>query len=163
MKNWLITDTHFNHEKIKALAGRPDNYQDLIIKNWCAVVATEDIVIHLGDVIFSRQSELSEIIMKLPGRKILVRGNHDHEKNHWYIERGFDFVCDSFTWRDILFTHIPVKIPDGIRLNVHGHFHNDDHRSQEESIQVIYDEEKHRLLAIEKTNYKPVLLDDVIK
>jgi calcineurin-like phosphoesterase family protein len=52
-KIWLITDTHFYHDRIIELAHRPKNYHELIINNWKWLVNEDDTVIHLGDIYFS--------------------------------------------------------------------------------------------------------------
>ena len=38
----------------------------------------------------------NDIFNKLPGRKVLVMGNHDKKSARWYSEHGFDFVCNMF-------------------------------------------------------------------
>lgn len=127
-KIFVIADTHFSHKKMEEV-GRPKNFNDIIIKNWNSLVRSNDIVIHLGDVIFSRASELSSINKRLNGIKILVKGNHDKNKFYWYMERGFNFCCDAFRLDNIYFTHEPtVEIPSGCLYNVHGHIHNGGHR-----------------------------------
>ena len=52
------------------------------------VVQDDDIVVFGGDIQASKQGRewIGKIIPKLKGRKILVRGNHDHFKNEEYIE-----------------------------------------------------------------------------
>src|SRR4051794_5722547 len=107
-QTWIITDTHFNHDRMIELCGRPANFRDLIIENWKAMVGPEDMVFHLGDVIFSRAAEISGIMAGLPGRKILVRGNHDMERTQWYLKRGFDFVCYGFAYKNVYFSHKPA-------------------------------------------------------
>ena len=49
---YLISDTHFYHNKIGKYCGRPDNWFDLIINNWNRTVKNSDIVLHLGDFSF---------------------------------------------------------------------------------------------------------------
>ena len=156
---YLISDTHWNHNKICELAGRPENYQELITKNWNDIVKDDDLVVHLGDVIFSRASELSGILDSLNGRKVLVRGNHDHERTNWYLKKGFSFVCDSFIKKGMLFSHEPMEVTGDLKCNIHGHLHSEHHRSTEDY--PFYDKEKNILISIEE-NFSPVLLDDII-
>ena len=63
-KIYIISDTHFNHDKIIELEKRDKNYKNIIMKKWNKNVNDDDIIIHLGDVIFSNASELSEIDRK---------------------------------------------------------------------------------------------------
>ena len=83
MKTWLITDTHFNHARIIEYEGRPADYQNLIVSNVRRLVNHEDLVIHLGDVILGRQSELPEFKGHMRGTRLLVRGNHDSQTDAW--------------------------------------------------------------------------------
>lgn len=158
-QDWLITDTHFNHAKIIELCSRPQNSQQLIIENWQRLVRPEDTVFHLGDVIFSRASELKPILDSLPGKKILVRGNHDMNKSQWYVDRGFTFVCYGLEHQHAYMTHKPSKhLPEGCTVNIHGHLHNTPHRDAEYEPRPY-----HRLLSIELENYTPILLSDFLK
>lgn len=160
---WLITDTHFNHDKMVELCGRPANHTQLILENWRNAVSEQDTTFHLGDVILGRQSEMEAMIRSVPGKKILILGNHDQEKPSWYMKRGFDFACEAFVHKGILFTHYPAQVlPVGataekITLNIHGHLHNSTHHGD------IPLHPWNKKLAIEETNYKPVLLEDFIR
>ncbi len=57
------------------------NHREKIIKSWKETIRPEDTVIMAGDLSWamSMESALSDLAMlgSLPGRKILVRGNHD--------------------------------------------------------------------------------------
>lgn len=159
MKIWLITDTHFNHENIKEYSGRPDDFTERTIKNWSSMVSDNDLTIHLGDVIFSKAGTLTEILTTIPGRKVLVMGNHDR-KPRWYMTHGFAFACYRFELGHSLFVHEPqFELPAGCDRVIHGHLHNDAHRSDEypEPIPPY-----NRLLSLELEDYKPVLLEEFI-
>lgn len=156
MKTYVISDTHFNHTRICELTGRPADFNQLIIKNWQAIVNKDDLVIHLGDVILGRNSELKGIMGELPGRKLLVRGNHDREKPIWYLERGFTVVTDGIILHDILFTHEPEFIlPKKVKWNVHGHLHNS--KPKIEDINPL--QPFHKLFVLEH-EYKPIELNE---
>lgn len=148
--------------------GRPENFTELILKNWEQVTDEDTITIHLGDVIFSNASELGDMLKRIKGTKILVMGNHDLNRESWYMSKGFSQVVDSFGMHvdgvgDVLFTHIPRPKDSHYALNVHGHFHNTDHRSLEPEILEYYDPTYHKLLAIENTDYKPVEVNEFLK
>jgi len=158
VRYWLVTDIHKNHLNILKYCNRPPNFMDILIKNWCMLIKPTDVVIDLGDVIFHNSSELTGFLMSVPGTKILVRGNHDkHNSDSWFINHGFSFVCDQLVIGDTLITHKPVVVPDNIRLNLHGHIHNVPPANWEKPlVDILCD--KHRLLSLEKVNYRPVLL-----
>jgi calcineurin-like phosphoesterase family protein len=159
MKRWVIADTHFGHQMLIDEGHRPAGYDQRIIKQWCALVANDDLIIHLGDVALpdSNQAVWDSIRSVLPGRKVLVMGNHDKRSAKWYMERGFAFACDAFELRGILYTHRPNPvIPAGIRFNIHGHLHSGEHRAFEALPQ-------HRLVSLEETSYAPVQVDKVAR
>ena len=53
MKYWITSDTHFGHDKLIDIAGRPENFEELIFKrHHIQDIKEEDVVIHLGDVSF---------------------------------------------------------------------------------------------------------------
>jgi calcineurin-like phosphoesterase family protein len=145
---------------------RPSDYNELIIKHWNEVVANDDIVYHLGDVIFGDKKLCKSIMEQLKGTKFLIKGNHDEKPDEFYLENGFTGVFDSVILSDgILLSHAPRQLTDDITINIHGHFHGDDHRKQNRFYpfyeQIL--EDRHYLLAIENTNYYPVLLEEIIR
>ena len=183
MSIWIIADTHFYHENIIKFQGRPNDFNKQIIKNWNKLVQYDDLVIHLGDVILglNKEQTLPGILATLPGKKILCRGNHDPNPATWYMERGFDFVCDYFVYQDIAFSHAPltplppqalVNDQRSVNWNIHAHFHKGLHRISPVSPthkEKYYDpayynahKEKYILVQIEDS-LSPVMLDEVIK
>lgn len=159
---WLVTDSHWNSD---FKGRRPESYGWDIISNCRKVIAVQDILIHMGDVIDKKESELSGLLAAIPGKtKILIRGNHDLKGNNWYMNKGFDFVCDQMVIGSVLLSHIPQQIfPVGVRINIHGHFHDNEWErieKYEPQIAAFYDKKRHRLLAMEHTGYKPVRLDE---
>jgi len=163
LKVWVITDTHFNHQKMCEYEDRPENFNELIVANWNRLVGPDDAVIHLGDVIVGQQSEMEAIVRGLNGSKILVRGNHDQESNTYYLRKGFSFVCDTFSMGDVVFSHRPLEtFPDGCRFNVHGHFHRKGHRYQEYQ-EFFKDRDLNRYWPIHiEDTFAPVLLRSLL-
>lgn len=165
-KVWIISDTHHFHENIKKFESRPEDFNEKIIKNWCNLVNENDIVFHLGDVIFSRPGELGWILDKLPGKKILTLGNHDRNNAMWFMNKGFDFACEQFVWShegvgDILFSHKPVTPlhNNDIVYNIHGHFHRNKVRKDYEHNKYYHAHlHRYKLLQIEDT-LAPIELD----
>lgn len=155
MNVWIITDTHWWQEGKKI--DRPDNHTELQFKQWGSKVKADDLVIHVGDVTWNSRNLYFDL-SKLPGRKVLVRGNHDKESLTWYMRNGFEFACESFVFKKVLFTHAPANELPGIAImNVHGHLHGNTHRHGEFTPQPW-----HKLLAIENTHYAPVAFDKFV-
>ena len=157
MKYYLTTDTHFHHEKIKDYCQRPDDFEQKIVSGW-NFLNKQHILIHLGDICVGRETEAHEkYILPLKCKKILVRGNHDRKSSTWYMEHGWDWVCNSMTLerqnKKILFSHDP-KVWDGYwDVNFHGHFHNANHRRWEAELKNDLLKGQ-RLLALEYNNYQ---------
>lgn len=160
MKYFVIADTHFGHKSLAdKYQSRPADFEKKIITNWRRMVKAEEIVIHLGDITVGTSTDWSFIIPDLPGRKILVLGNHDKKTESWYMANGFDFCCSSFVWNmyglEIAFSHEPI-FTGTFDLNVHGHLHLERHRE-------IETDSRHFLFSLEKTNYQPRLLETIVK
>ena len=163
---YVTTDLHINHKALLEYESRPDNYESLIIKNHNYIVTDKDIVIILGDVCFgtevmSFEEAWIKLFNPLKGRKILVKGNHDTKTTTWYLEHGFDFVCDSFSLyryaKHILFTHKPKSLEElkDYDYNVHGHTHAKNFHKR------IFNE-KNILVSLELLNYTPIKLNKLI-
>lgn len=147
-KDWLITDTHFDHDNIGVYCDRPDGWMKKIIDNWKRLVQPEDIVIHLGDVQVGRRQNLCEIIKDLPGHKVLVLGNHDKKSPSWYASNGFEIAVTAMVYKGVTLTHKPSEVLfTGTDINIHGHVHNNIWTPSQPF---------QRLLAIEHVNYMPV-------
>lgn len=184
-RTWIITDTHFFHKKMEdiviwatnhdAKCFRPKNFSYKIKTEWNRLVKENDLVYHLGDVVWS-SGKLKDWMFQLAGTKILVKGNHDRKPFQWYLERGFAAVCDSIVvdyrvmikskyrimeYTKALLSHKPMDIPEGVDINIHGHFHNiPRERWEPELVAKLTD--NHYLLALEETKYRPVLLNRAI-
>lgn len=160
MKTWIISDTHFGHDAlVKKYQVRPANYQDLIVKSWRAMVSQEDLIIHLGDLIVGNEASWIPVLSELPGRKILVAGNHDKRTYSWYMKNGFDFCCSGFVLSkyglEIYFSHVPIQ-EGKFDLNVHGHLHNGRHHT-------IATDSRHFLVALEELGYHPLTLKYIVE
>lgn len=167
MKIWLTTDTHFGHDKMIEWCGRPSNHEEIILRE-LRKVPSDAILIHLGDICMGKDEYWNEqfhLNTAQCKKKILVRGNHDNKSDSWYLDRKWDFVCDTFSTKyfgkKILFSHIPQSIELCHDINIHGHLHNTDHRNYEHEIKTVLSP-RHILLAIENTDLKPVNLCNFI-
>ena len=149
---FLITDTHLGHQNMLKSCGRPARFTNLILDSCHKMVRSNDTLIHLGDVAWNEEELMR--FMKLPGHKVLVRGNHDKKSTPYYMEAGFDLVVDSMTMTlqgiQILFSHAP-QYGHTADINIHGHQHD-----------LHYEDVFHRYwpLALEHMGYRPLPLND---
>lgn len=110
-KVWLSSDTHFGHVRaLEIMPNRPwttlDNMNQGMLDNFNEVVAPDDFLIFVGDVVMGKKWEnVPNFMRRLHGQKILIRGNHDGgfgetgEKqakwNQLYLDNGFVQVLDG--------------------------------------------------------------------
>lgn len=163
---YLTTDTHFNHYKlVEVFKERPSDFEQRIVRG-LKELPSDCTLIHLGDLSMGDRELGQQYWDNATGHiknKILILGNHDKTAN-WFYERGWSFVCNQFVLHQfgkvLLFSHEPQdrKNFSCTSLNIHGHTHGNTHR--DEDLTDIYDPAYHIEIALEKTNYKPVLLNE---
>ncbi len=164
MNYWIISDTHFNHQKLEEWGGRSGDWQTTL---WFFLdcIPKEDILIHLGDICIGNDQEIHNLISALQCKKILVRGNHDKKSAQWYMEHGWDFVCDGlellFHGYYLYLSHRPQRQTSYFTQNIHGHTHGNLHRSEEYT--DFYDPQYHKDISPEIVGYKPLRLDTFVK
>jgi calcineurin-like phosphoesterase family protein len=159
--DWVITDMHFFHDVMWQKWGiRPPDFTQRIIDNLRRMLTPQDTLYDLGDSILYKYTELKGILDSIPGRKVHIMGNHDRKTRNWYARNGYATSLEMAVVGDVLLSHKPIRVfPDGVRLNVHGHWHNDEHRVKPE----WWSPTTHRVLALECTNYCPVKLVEIAR
>jgi calcineurin-like phosphoesterase family protein len=166
MKTWIISDTHFGHRKLEEW-GRPADFEKLIFKG-LKQIGADDLVIHLGDFCIGDDVKWHNAFFSVlsSNKRILVKGNHDHKSNTWYLEHGWHFVCDEFSdvyfGKKILFTHEPRRRYKNsaygvFDFNYHGHLHGNAHRLDDE-VKEWYDNTYNKDFSADVMDYKPYLL-----
>ncbi len=132
---WVIADTHFWHDSLcrPDYESRPADHTARIARAWRDLVAPDDWIVHLGDVGFASKDKLAGLICGLPGRKLLVWGNHDRFSAAAARGIGFEIACRGLEIRlpdsrRILLSHRPDRSREYVRypghFNVHGHVHS---------------------------------------
>lgn len=165
MKRWITSDTHFFHDKIAQYCNRPKDHSTIIAANLTKYVGPKDILYHLGDVTFGSYDTLAAILKFIPGKKVLVRGNHDRWTDSRYLELGFDMVADAIAIGDVLLTHKPID-PGPYAINLHGHLHNlgySDIKSFREDYGRFGKDGRHILYAPELYDYRPVQIEKLVR
>lgn len=165
LDTYIVSDTHFGHDNIVRYCNRPQNHEQVIVQNWNAIVQDDDVVLHLGDLIFN-SSRGSVFARQLKGRKFLLKGNHDSGSNKWFEDRGFTKLpFPTLYWAHdgnrILFTHKPYLGSDiPWDINIHGHIHNNGYHMDE--LSSLDPNRDYRNVSIEVMDYKPVRLEEVL-
>ena len=161
---WVLSDLHLGHDNIISYRNRPfrdvSQMNNALFDRWAGTVdweAPDTMLVCVGDVAMKRGMTEANFarIAAMPGRKILVPGNHDFGETGELRVEGFDEVCALlFAEGDpkLFFTHVPIRadaIPPGW-VNVHGHTHNDPPT-----------ESAHINVSVEQLDYRPVALSRI--
>lgn len=155
---YLISDTHFNYKNIIKYENRPfasvEDMNKQLISNWNSTVSKNDTIYHLGDFAFGRFENIKSIVDQLNGYKILIKGNHDREKNNiWWHMAGFNDVIDGGIILDnfYLLSHETMYMNSNMPyVNIHGHIHGNKMKGKQ-----YYN------VCVEHHKYKPVAFDDI--
>lgn len=134
MSNFYIGDPHLFHTNIIKYDNRPFPnaavMNDIQIRNWNNVVSPDDDVYMVGDISWSKDSEVNRAILNsLNGHKILIRGNHDGAMKAVYD--CFDKVVDYLEIVDngikVILFHYPILFWNGQfhdSVHIYAHVHN---------------------------------------
>ena len=159
-RTWLWSDLHLHHGNIIRYCKRPftsvEAMDAALLDAWRDSVDESDTMICGGDVARAKALNPERIatLRQLPGRKLLVLGNHDLTKRGRIVENGSDE-----RWMTLLIpgkptlavTHVPMsEVPDGT-VNLHGHVHNNVPLLQGPYINIC----------VEHTGYRPLPINDV--
>jgi calcineurin-like phosphoesterase family protein len=117
---------HLGHRaiaKYRDFVDGPDQNTDLIALNWNQQVRKKDVVYVLGDAAFTL--ETLKVFDALPGRKILIKGNHDDLVSTLDQMQVFEEIHGMLKYKGMWLTHCPIH-PDELRgkTNVHAHVHS---------------------------------------
>jgi len=169
---FLISDTHFGHEKTCTVFKREDGsplrpfasaeeMNEEMIKRWNEKVKPTDKVYHLGDVVINRK--FLHILDRLNGDKVLIKGNHDIFKLEDYT-KYFRDIRGYHVLNGMILSHIPVH-PDSLErfgTNIHGHLHAN--RVQMKDIYTgngTKNDPRYQNVCVEWTDYAPISLEEV--
>ena len=175
---FLISDTHFGHEKTCTVFKREDGtplrpfasaeeMDEAMVQRWNDRVRPRDQVYHLGDVVINRK--FLSVLSRLNGDKVLIRGNHDIFHLADYTQyfrdiRGYDVK------NGMIMSHIPVHVESLARFgtNIHGHLHASRVMKMRgvdvKTGEVLYGTEidpRYHCVCVEHTDYAPISLEEV--
>lgn len=134
-RNFYIADCHFGHANVIKFDHRPfDSVEEMdrkMIDNWNNAVCQDDIVYILGDFCWNTEERWIEILDKLNGNKILIRGNHDLKTMSQQLRNKFQDIKDYKEVKDggkrVLLSHYPMPFYRGAYnkdiVHLYGHIH----------------------------------------
>lgn len=165
---WIVSDTHFGHKNIVKYCNRPMHHNSLMNAQWRKRVSDDDVVLHLGDLAVwygPEEEEWLEYVAALPGKKYMLRGNHDKRKDKIYADLGYTIIPEFIqeleykrNLKRVLFSHYPDEDRIGQwDINIHGHIHNND-------LEPRLAATNHRYInvSMEVMDYKPTRLKDIL-
>ena len=176
VNRFVISDHHLGHtnswEKFKLSDGSPlrpftstEEMNETMIERHNAKVKEQDTVYFLGDVVINKK--YLELVKRMNGRKILIRGNHDIFKDEDYREVGFEQIHGVRVFVDkFIMSHIPLHpdcVSERFRVNVHGHLHANEVMSwQVIDEDIVYKPDPRYLcVCVEQTDFTPLHFDEV--
>jgi calcineurin-like phosphoesterase family protein len=170
---FLVSDTHFGHagvckflredgSKLRPWENSEEMDEDMV-KRWNETVKPTDKVYHLGDVVINRKA--LNIMRRLNGDKVLIRGNHDIFKDEDYRQH-FRELRAYHVMNGMILSHIPIHADSLGRfgVNIHGHLHSGRVMRQPEGrygIPII--DARYHCVCVEQTDFRPILFEDVIQ
>ncbi len=155
---FFIADTHFGDDNIRRYENRTFQtvrfMDEEMIVRWNHIVTEEDIVYVLGD--FGAAGSEKELLERLNGDKLLVKGNHDLCTNGYYRAAGFEEVYDKPVILDNfwILSHEPMYVNANMPYaNIFGHVHNS----------PLYKDfsAQHYCVSAERIDYTPISFDKV--
>ena len=157
MAVFAISDLHLSFETDKPMdvfGEKWENYENRIIENAKQLVKEDDILLIAGDLSWAMQIEDAskdfEYIKKLPGIKVLIRGNHDY----WW--KAISTVRDKFEdSRVYALQNDSVKFGRIVIAGTRGWIVPEPNKALNEQDKKIYDRELIRLeMALQNASLK---------
>lgn len=160
---YLHADAHGGHKNVHRFRDKFTSeveHFEYIAHQYNNTVRKNDLVYFLGDVAFTK--ERLEDIKKWSGRKILILGNHDSDKDVNIID-----IVNSCTYEEIhslkkykshfWLSHAPIH-PDELRgrINIHGHVHMESIKLADGTI-----DDRYFNACIEHHDYNVVAMDTI--
>lgn len=130
MSLFAIADLHLSlgvNKPMDVFSGW-DNYVERLEKNWRAVVKEEDTVVIAGDISWAMKLEETykdfTFINNLPGKKLLLKGNHDY---WWSTRSKIDLYLkkNNFNTMSVVF-NTAEKVGDFTVCGTRGWFYDAD-------------------------------------
>ncbi len=161
-RDFFVADLHFGDGNIIRYENRPfasvEEMDAALIKNWNQCVSSEDTVYVLGDFsAYCDEQRDKELLGKLNGIKILIRGNHDiHYSPETWRRLGF---CECSQWPIIyqnffMLSHEPLYLNKNMPYaNIYGHVHGNA-SYKDVSAQSI-------CISVERIGYQPITFEEL--
>lgn len=135
MQVFFTADPHLGHANItKWRYGEsfPEWWNDNLVLTQWAALPKKSLIFVLGDVAWNDDSLLK--LDSMPGRKILISGNHDNLTSQGAQRQVFEKVFGFLRYKQMWLSHAPVhpSVVEESRcfVNIHGHTHKDEPKDE---------------------------------
>lgn len=172
-KIFFTSDTHFHHTNIIRYCKRPfssiEEMDKALINNWNKVVPPDGIVFHLGDFCFGGSAEIKNLLSKLNGKIILIKGNHDR------ISKGMESMFEHVSYEmnikiddyKIILNHYPLLTFAGAlkpkpTIQLFGHVHSGPYCNGSDKVRLKYLHPSQYDVGVDNNNYKPVSWKEIV-
>lgn len=115
---WFTSDLHFGHVGVIRYCNRPfqtlEEMHAALITRWNECVRDDDLIYVLGDLALMPFRDFEPIAKQLNGRKILIKGNHDHYSEGQYARAGFTVYHElkmKLAGHMVRLSHYPYALP----------------------------------------------------
>ena len=160
-RTWVWSDLHLNHKEIIHHCGRPfttgEEMNEALLYQWCFHVRRGDTIVNGGDVAWpgTLGTAFRARIDQLPGRKVLVVGNHDFHHRSKLLDGAAHDVVTGLAVFDtdppLVLTHLPLRNPPSGWVNLHGHVHHEPPMGH-----------PYINVCVEHTDYRPIAVADLV-
>lgn len=137
MAKFYTSDLHVFHKKIVSFTNRgeettQENHEQWLVNLWNSQVKAGDLVYVLGDVSFGKLKQTKEILTKLNGQIIIVKGNHDRTEDlieleaQGYITKWYQYKEIKIGETTVVLFHFPISSwhkQHHDSWHLHGHSH----------------------------------------
>jgi calcineurin-like phosphoesterase family protein/2'-5' RNA ligase len=160
-RTYVCSDLHLDHANIIKYCKRPfrdlRQMNEVLVENWNRTVRPKDTVYFLGDMAYGRSSRNADYwLERLNGKVIFIKGNHEGKNRTAMHEK----LIIEHHGESILLIHDDKDAPeDWNGWIIHGHHHN----NKPEEHPLINTSTKRMNVSVEFTDYKPILLDELLK
>lgn len=164
---YFTSDLHLGHSNIIRHTDRPfesvEEMNDVLIDNINSFVSKNDTLYILGDLAFIIEKEMAnDLIKKINGRKIFIRGNHDRH----YDESLFEEICDykeiKYEKTKFILMHYPLRSWNHMRhgsIQLHGHIHASQQYNLDNKAKGIYQYD----VGVDANGYYPVSINQIME
>jgi len=170
---FLVSDTHFGHAGVCRFMREdgvtklrpwddPAEMDEAMVKLWNETVRPNDKVYHLGDVVINRKA--LQIMHRLNGDKVLIKGNHDIFRLDEYTP-FFRDIRGYHVLNGLILSHIPVHEESLARFgcNIHGHLHSNRVMKVKHKGAAPEIDPRYFCACVEQTDFKPIAFEEVMK